>query len=311
MNDRIIEIVKETLEKEQDVLALYLFGSRARGDFKKISDYDFYVFLNHTTKNSLREDQLYSHISRITEEFNVDIHLTFQYLFIVDEDRSLLLKITGEGKLLFSKALLFGSFEQIGLKRYYLCLWDVNADTIQPLVNTKANRNKFKRMQIQLINRILKGYKQPYFYKKEKRISKKVGLIDGVGVIGDSIGNSRMLLVLESYLPLLHRLITEHFGTITVLYPVYIPSTSLPDLEKYILYVGLQEYLRKEKKNSELLLLGYEIPNLEKISLNYLEGKQRMNTLISIEKLPEEIRLPLLAGLAYRIKVHPPSPPMI
>lgn len=41
------EIIKEEIEKAGlEIIALKLFGSRARGDFKEYSDWDFYVVIN-------------------------------------------------------------------------------------------------------------------------------------------------------------------------------------------------------------------------------------------------------------------------
>lgn len=48
--DRIIQSVKYALEKEQDVIALFLFGSRAAGNEKKGSDYDFFWFWTEIRK---------------------------------------------------------------------------------------------------------------------------------------------------------------------------------------------------------------------------------------------------------------------
>ena len=58
MNEREIakKVITEELEKDgYKVLKIILFGSRARGDFKRDSDWDFYVIVNkeidfHTKK---------------------------------------------------------------------------------------------------------------------------------------------------------------------------------------------------------------------------------------------------------------------
>ena len=41
--EEAVKKVREELEKEIDVKEVYLFGSRAKGDFRKFSDYDFAV----------------------------------------------------------------------------------------------------------------------------------------------------------------------------------------------------------------------------------------------------------------------------
>jgi predicted nucleotidyltransferase len=54
MNEKIKEIIKETL-KDYTIEKIILFGSRARGDNNKDSDYDVLVIL----KEDLEREQLY------------------------------------------------------------------------------------------------------------------------------------------------------------------------------------------------------------------------------------------------------------
>ena len=162
--DRIIQSVKYALEKEQDVIALFLFGSRAAGNEKKGSDYDFFLVLDRNTKDTLREDEISRIVLDKTKQFDAIVHLTFQYLYIVNEDKSLLLKISTEGKLIFSKGVLFGSFEQLSLSRYYLCEWNIDMKKISSpgIVAISSLR--------QQVRRLLFGYKQKYEYKGKKCI---------------------------------------------------------------------------------------------------------------------------------------------
>lgn len=88
------------------------------------------MVLDRNTKDTLREDEISRIVLDKTKQFDAIVHLTFQYLYIVNEDKSLLLKISTEGKLIFSKGVLFGSFEQLSLSRYYLCEWNIDMKKI-------------------------------------------------------------------------------------------------------------------------------------------------------------------------------------
>ena len=108
--DRIIQSVKYALEKEQDVIALFLFGSRAAGNEKKGSDYDFFLVLDRNTKDTLREDEISRRVLDKTKQFDAIVHLTFQYLYIVNEDKSLLFKNKHRRKIDFQQGCAFRLF---------------------------------------------------------------------------------------------------------------------------------------------------------------------------------------------------------
>jgi predicted nucleotidyltransferase len=53
MNDKIKEIIKAAL-KGYAIEKIILFGSRARGDFNKDSDYDIYVILQYDLNREIK-----------------------------------------------------------------------------------------------------------------------------------------------------------------------------------------------------------------------------------------------------------------
>ena len=47
INDEILKRIVDAVSKSEPDSEIYLYGSRARGDFKKISDWDLLILLNH------------------------------------------------------------------------------------------------------------------------------------------------------------------------------------------------------------------------------------------------------------------------
>ncbi|MEK6816965.1 MAG: nucleotidyltransferase domain-containing protein, partial [Nanoarchaeota archaeon] len=58
MNEEFVKAIAETLEKESDIIALFLFGSQAKEGGKRGSDYDFFAVLDRNAKDTLREDEI-------------------------------------------------------------------------------------------------------------------------------------------------------------------------------------------------------------------------------------------------------------
>ena len=287
MPDEIVEKVSSLLEREQDVLALFLFGSHARGNIKKGSDYDFYVVLDKNSKDSLREDQLSKKVFDATRECSAEIHLTFQYLFVVDEDRSLLLKINDEGDLLFSKALILGSYPQFGLQKYYVCSWEVDLDKIP----RQKNRELGIRTSRQQILRLLKGHRQKYVYDGQEKVSEKRGMIDGTGLISTTSGTPGMLMVLDSMLHHLRHRIERRLGRLQVLYEVYIPREKIKGLSRYQAKQRIEFYLQRKEAQKEVFVRSFKtFDGKHKLFVRYISKGQNKNTSLSVDALPEEIR---------------------
>lgn len=287
MPDEIVEKVSSLLNREQDVLALFLFGSHARGNIKKGSDYDFYVLLDKNSKDSLREDQLSKKVFDAAREFGAEIHLTFQYLIVVDEDKSLLLKINDEGCLLFSKALILGSYPQFGLQKYYVCSWEVDLDKIP----RQKNRKLGIRTSRQQILRLLKGYRQKYVYGGQEKVSDRQGMIDGTGLISATSGTPDILMVLDSMLHHLRHTIERHFGKLQVLYEVYIPREKINGLSRYRTKQRIEFHLQEKEAQKEVFVKSFQtFDGKHKLFVRYISQDQNKNTSLSVDALPKEIR---------------------
>lgn len=277
--DRIIQIVKSALEKEQDVIALFLFGSRAVGSEKKGSDYDFFVILDRNTRDILREDEISKTVLDKTKQLNAIVHLTFQYLYIVNEDKSLLLKISSEGKLIFSKGVLFGSFEQLNLNKYYLCEWNIDMSRISaPSIVVISSLR-------QQVRRLLFGYKQRYEYKGEKMHSKK-GIVDNIGVIAEG----DMLLVIDTMFEHLSYLLENHFCKLKILHEAYLPADKVEGIWKYKLKKLLENYLNEKSSFvRSVQKIDYDLPEA-RIFIKFMRNGKTANTLRKVKELPESVK---------------------
>ncbi len=52
INKKIIDEIVSILSTDKNIVSAYVFGSRARGDFKDYSDIDIAVYVEDETKNS-------------------------------------------------------------------------------------------------------------------------------------------------------------------------------------------------------------------------------------------------------------------
>ncbi|MBU2638391.1 MAG: nucleotidyltransferase domain-containing protein [Nanoarchaeota archaeon] len=276
--DKIIAEVKETLEKEHDVIALFLFGSRAAGKEKKGSDYDFFVILDRNTKDTLREDEISRIIINKTKKLNAIVHLTFQYLYIVNEDKSLLLKISSEARLVFSKGMLFGSFKQFNLRKYYLCEWNVDMRRISSpgIVAVASLRQQIRRM--------LFGYKQKYNYKGA-RVHLKQGIVDDIGIIAEG----DMLMIIDTMLGHLNYLFEKHFCSLKILHEVYLPADKMEGIWKYRLKKSLESYLAANNVFVRSIEKSGELPS-DSLFIKFVRDGKAANTIRKAQELPDNIK---------------------
>jgi len=74
-----LELIKEAINKElPDVEAIYLFGSVARGNYRKESDYDILVFVDKFPKKKIKSiskirNDVSDHINRPLELFILEL----------------------------------------------------------------------------------------------------------------------------------------------------------------------------------------------------------------------------------------------
>ncbi len=285
--DEVIKTVSETLEKEEDVLALFLFGSRARNENEEGSDYDFYVILDRNVGDSLREDELCGKIVEATKDYKRDIHLTFQYLFIVNEDKSLILKISSEGKLIFSKTYLIAPHKQFGLQKYFICTWAVDEKRFGG-----GNKKEFIRTSKLLINRLLYGYTQKYTYMGKPKESKRAGLVDNRNIFGEG----GIIIIPDMTFDFIKYFIEKNRGELVVvkiLNSCYIPTDSIEEIEKYYGKKELEKFIKnRNKADTDLFMTSIAPYDLDKIRVKFenVGEEQKRNVIISIRELPPELQ---------------------
>lgn len=134
-----ISALKKELPKFQEIIAAVLFGSISRGDFSsRHSDMDVMIFFNLKDKNQLLEEKIRKKILELSLGKKVNVHIVFQYKKVKEEDRSLMLTLSKEGKIIFSRGTIVLSEEILGLVPYYLIKFDTT--DISQVVKNKLQR---------------------------------------------------------------------------------------------------------------------------------------------------------------------------
>ena len=137
--ESLIDSLKKELSKIEEINAAVLFGSFARGDYSiRHSDIDVMVFIDKTEKDRKLEEKILKKVIDINLGKELNIHTLFQYRKVEDEDKSLMLTIANEGKVLFAKKSIVMSSDILGLKNYFLIKFDTS--DIKPVVKNKLQR---------------------------------------------------------------------------------------------------------------------------------------------------------------------------
>jgi len=135
----LIKCLKKELYKIKEINAVILFGSFSRGDYStKHSDIDVMVFLDKIEKDKKLEEKILKKIINLNLGKEISVHTIFQYKKIDEEDKSLMLTIANEGKVLFAKESLIISKNILGLKSYFLIKFDTSR--INPIIKNKLQR---------------------------------------------------------------------------------------------------------------------------------------------------------------------------
>ncbi|MBI2668615.1 nucleotidyltransferase domain-containing protein [Candidatus Woesearchaeota archaeon] len=161
-----IEVLRKELFRLPEINVLVLFGSFARGDYSlRHSDIDLMIFLDKTERDAAVEERIRKKILQHSMGKNIGVHPLFQYRHLGEEDKSLMLTIAKEGKVLFARKTLVISQNILGPTPYYLLKFETAGCH-------QVTKNKLQRF--------LHGYRV-----KGKRF---VGIIDGKKVIGAGKG---------------------------------------------------------------------------------------------------------------------------
>lgn len=136
---RALEEASSILKKHKKITVVILFGSVARGDFSpRHSDIDLFLLIDEKEPSLKLEQELNALAIAIGNKYKITIHLTFQYLNITGEDKSLIKKIAREGRVIFNKNMLIISKDILGLRPYELIFFNTKKAT--PLQRTKFSR---------------------------------------------------------------------------------------------------------------------------------------------------------------------------
>ena len=158
--EELVNEIKEKLYKFDEINAVVLFGSYARGDYSVKSDLDVMVFIDEEIENKQIEEKIRKIIIKINLHKEILIHTIFQYNMIQEEDKSLMLTIAREGNVIFSKKTIIISQNILGLK---------------PFVLLKFETDKLDQVKKNKLQRFLNGY-----VVKGKKYA---GLIDNYEII--------------------------------------------------------------------------------------------------------------------------------
>jgi predicted nucleotidyltransferase len=178
--EELIASLQKKLLKIKEINAIILFGSFARGDYSvRHSDIDLMIFLD--TKDKKQEEKIKKKIIALTLGKAMHIHALFQYAKIEDEDRSLMLTIAREGKVLFARKSIVISQNILGLKPFILLRFDTTG--LAPVI-----KNKLQRF---LYGYTIKGKKYQGIVNGENVLSAGQGAI----IIPQDMQNKIMLFV--------------------------------------------------------------------------------------------------------------------
>ncbi len=138
-HEQFLTELKKELPKIKEVLAVILFGSFARGDYSfRHSDIDLMIFLDKEQKDSSLEQKIQQKIITLSVGKGISPHTVFQYKKVEEEDKSLLITIGREGKVVFARSTIVISHNLMGLIPYVLIRFDTTG--CPPTTKNKLQR---------------------------------------------------------------------------------------------------------------------------------------------------------------------------
>lgn len=135
----LLESLKKELYKVNEINAVVLFGSFTRGDFSyRHSDIDIMVFIDKLEKDLSLEEKLLKKAIGLNLGKELSIHTLFQYRKLDEDDKSLMLTIADEGKVLFARKSIIISDSVLGMKSFFLIKFDTS--NLKPIIKNKLQR---------------------------------------------------------------------------------------------------------------------------------------------------------------------------
>lgn len=171
--ENIIADISVEVSKIDDVVAVFLYGSAARGDYShRHSDIDVMIFLGKIKAIKRDYESIRSKMLDISTRHKVKIHPEFQGIKIQERDKTLIQKVLEDGRLIYSKGMMVISGKRIGLEPFYLYAF--------------STKNISKRP---LLSKALHGGCS-WYYKDGKKIKKEYkGIIDNITIIETGKGS--------------------------------------------------------------------------------------------------------------------------
>ena len=137
--EELISSLQKNLAKFKEINAVVLFGSFAREDYSiRHSDLDVMVFLDEAEENKALEEKIRERIINLNLGKEISVHTVFQYKKIGEEDKSLMLTIAKEGRVVFARSSLVISKNLLGLGEYFLLKFETAG--VNPVVKNKLQR---------------------------------------------------------------------------------------------------------------------------------------------------------------------------
>ncbi len=171
--ENVIARISREMSEMSDVVAVFLYGSAARGDYSpRHSDIDIMVFLKTQSVPKRIEEAIKSRMLDISAAHKVRIHPEFQGTAVQERDKTLIQKILEEGRLIFSNGVMVISGKRIGLEPFYLYAFSTKERSKRPLLSKALHGGR------------------SWYYKGGKKISKDYhGMIDNVTIIETGKGS--------------------------------------------------------------------------------------------------------------------------
>ena len=182
MKNKYDLVIGELITRFSDIkkiLAVYIYGSVARGDFSlRHSDLDLFIIINEKYPSKILIEKINNKVIAFGLKFGVKIHPEYQGLIILKEDNTLIRKIIEEGKIIYSAGVFNFMNKQIGLKQYI----------IYEFFSDKSKRKSY-------FSKILHGKKSWYYKGNEKIVKEYPGIVDNKDII--NIGRGALLVIKE------------------------------------------------------------------------------------------------------------------
>lgn len=174
-----IEKLMPEFSRHSSILAVYVYGSVARGDYSlRHSDLDLFIILNKRSIPEQLKEKITERITSISSQCSVKAHLEFQGTEIKPEDQSLIRKIIEEGRCIYSSGAIAFTGGPLGLKQYIIYEYSLK-DSPRKSYFSKALRGR-----------------RSWYYKDKRKIMKEYkGITDSNSII--SLGKGVLLVAKE------------------------------------------------------------------------------------------------------------------